>query len=281
MELRASSSFSKKKMKEKRETYWGSKEEKAVVDYIKSDSLSEMHKIYTKHLHQPFLHLVGGVIGKYKFNYDTQTNMVTQAMAKVYDVLNNSRTDGKYYDPNSGSTAYSYFTVTVKHHLVYMSRSEDKRQDQAQSESVEDVEWLVNELSDEYSNSNRGLYADQLKGTIDHIFDHFDHYFRTKGDQFVVNQLLNDKERLIEYRNIKAMNADLMEVYKSELPNGDDLTEEQLMWKYYNIRMKLSQIHNYIKWCHLNDKQIIVFPNLGDLKNFKTNHKKITESESV
>ena len=104
-------------MKEKKEPYFADKEEKAVFDYINSDSLEEKNRIYNEILIVPFQKMIQSILRCYPIhigNYDmeeVETNALThliEHMVKYRPYIIEYNNDGKWVKLQSDNYRFMY-----------------------------------------------------------------------------------------------------------------------------------------------------------------------------
>lgn len=145
----------------KRTGYWYEKEDQAVVDFVKSESLEEKDRIYREVLEPALIKLVSSIIRRYKLFIPDEEYEET-----FYDALSFLVTKLDYYNPERGYKAYSYCGTICKNYLLFRRTQYSKNLDKLQpfesqaekltnsfelSESVEDTE--VNNVATDLSKS--------------------------------------------------------------------------------------------------------------------------------
>lgn len=92
--------------------YFGEKEEKAVVDYLTSESFSERNRIYNKILEPAFKKMIENLIWTFKLQIPGQTfeDTYLEALSYLADTLHK-------FNPKKGKKAYSYYGNCIKRHL--------------------------------------------------------------------------------------------------------------------------------------------------------------------
>lgn len=111
----------------KRTGYWYEKEDQAVVDFVKSDSMEEKDRLYRTILEPAMTKLVSSIIRRYKLfvpdeEYeDTFNDALTFLLTKL-----------DYFNPDRGYKAYSYCGTICKHYLLFRRKQYSKNLDKLQ-----------------------------------------------------------------------------------------------------------------------------------------------------
>lgn len=122
---------------EKNSIYWSEEQEKAIVDYLKSNNQNEKNKIFEAKLYKSFKKLVENIIFTYKL-YRTDV----EAQDLQVDCLSFLITKIEKFNPNSGTRAFAYFGTIAKHYLMG-----EKKLLYKQTLSVSDVGDSHNEIT--------------------------------------------------------------------------------------------------------------------------------------
>lgn len=93
--------------------YFCEKEEKAVIDYLNTESKEEKERIYNEFLKIPFKKMVESIIRRYKLYVPDEEYEDT-----FCDVLSFLVTKMDKYNPNNKTKAYSYYGTICKNHLI-------------------------------------------------------------------------------------------------------------------------------------------------------------------
>ena len=102
--------------------YFGPDQEKAVVDFLTSDSYNERNKIYNQHLRGPINTMIDSIIRRYKLYRKDYTfeDMHADTLSFLVTKMHN-------FKPAKNKKAYSYFGTICKHYLLGHLIKDDKK----------------------------------------------------------------------------------------------------------------------------------------------------------
>ena len=102
--------------------YFGPDQEKAVVDFLTTESYSERNKIYNKYLRHPINTMIDSIIRRYKLYRKDYTfeDMNADTLSFLVTKMHN-------FKPDKNKKAYSYFGTICKHYLLGQLIKDDKR----------------------------------------------------------------------------------------------------------------------------------------------------------
>lgn len=102
--------------------YFGPDQEKAVVDFLTTESYSERNKIYNKYLRHPINTMIDSIIRRYKLYRKDYTfeDMHADTLSFLVTKMHN-------FKPDKNKKAYSYFGTICKHYLLGQLIKDDKR----------------------------------------------------------------------------------------------------------------------------------------------------------
>lgn len=113
-----------KKRGRKRTTnlYFGPDQEKAVVEFLTSESYSERNKIYNEYLRAPLNKMIDSIIRRYKLYRKDYTfeDMHADTLSFLVTKMHN-------FKPDKNKKAYSYFGTICKHYLLGQLIKDDKK----------------------------------------------------------------------------------------------------------------------------------------------------------
>ena len=103
----------RKRRKRTKNMYFTKIHEEAIIQYAKSDDVTEKTKLYSSLIQPAFSELVDKIVYTYKFNNLPNIDYLKDD-CKVWltTILNK-------YDPNRGSKAFSYFSVITKNWFIH------------------------------------------------------------------------------------------------------------------------------------------------------------------
>ncbi len=140
----------------KKNNYFDTREENAVIDYINSDSREEKTKIYNKFLRDPLDKMIESIIRRYKLyrkdmdysdvHHDTHSFLMTKV---------------DKFKPDKNKKAYSYFGTICKNYLMGQIQKDQK--DMNRKISYEDISTdLENNPDFSYSIDNDSLDSESI-----------------------------------------------------------------------------------------------------------------------
>lgn len=102
--------------------YFGPDQEKAVVDFLTTESYNERNKIYNKHLRHPINTMIDSIIRRYKLYRKDYTfeDMHADTLSFLVTKMHN-------FKPDKNKKAYSYFGTICKHYLLGQLIKDDKK----------------------------------------------------------------------------------------------------------------------------------------------------------
>jgi hypothetical protein len=102
--------------------YFGPDQEKAVVEFLTSESYSERNKIYNEYLRAPLNKMIDSIIRRYKLYRKDYTfdDMHADTLSFLVTKMHN-------FKPAKNKKAYSYFGTICKHYLLGQLIKDDKK----------------------------------------------------------------------------------------------------------------------------------------------------------
>ena len=102
--------------------YFGPDQEKAVVDFLTTESYSERNKIYNEYLRHPINKMIDSIIRRYKLYRKDYTfeDMHADTLSFLVTKMHN-------FKPAKNKKAYSYFCTICKHYLLGQLIKDDKK----------------------------------------------------------------------------------------------------------------------------------------------------------
>lgn len=227
----------------KNKFYFHDREEKAVVDYIQSNSAEERNEIFRTILKPAFTTLVESIIRRYKLQIKNESFQDTfdDALCFIFERLDR-------FDINSGYKAYSFFGTVCKNHLIIKSNETKKMQ----HSSVQ-----FEEMVGEFENSNDFYYEMYpTENKLDILIN--------KTTENIQSSMMSDKmtvnERLIGKCLVNLL--DNWEELFSEFGNGSNKLDKSTIIQYISdttsIPIKDVKIHmKKFKNLYFNTKKTI------------------------
>ena len=126
----------------KRRGYFFEENENAIIAYNLETSIHLRDKVYTQHIHKPFMKLAENIIHTFKFYCFDDPYVDVQAEVVAYLIEKIDK-----YDATKGSKAYSYFSIVAKNYLIYNNNENYKKMKQRTSlDAVDLTRNITNEI---------------------------------------------------------------------------------------------------------------------------------------
>jgi hypothetical protein len=101
--------------------YFTSDHEEAIIRYSRSSSLKERTELYVNYIQPAFNEMVDKIVFTYKFtNLPNCDSLRDECKIWLMTILDK-------YDPNKGSKAFSYFSVITKNWFIHKVKRQQKR----------------------------------------------------------------------------------------------------------------------------------------------------------
>jgi len=190
----------KQTKQKKRRGYFFEENENAIIAYNEEPSRHLRDKVYTQHIHKPFMKLAENIIHTFKFYCfddpykDVQAEVVAYLIEKI-----------DKFDPTKGSKAYSYFSIVAKNYLIYNNNENYKKMKQRTGLAAVDIKRnITNEIARQDIKDSRKDFTDQM---VEYWDDNLNVIFTRKKDIRVaaaIAELFRRREN-IEIYNKKAL----------------------------------------------------------------------------
>ena len=213
--------------------------ERAIIAYNKEQCAILRNKVYTQHIHKPFMKLAENIIHTFKFYCFDDSYVDVQAEVVAYLIEKIDK-----YDAGKGSKAYSYFSIVAKNYLIYNNNENYKKL--KQRTNLDAVDLKRNITNEEV----RKDYIESKKDFTDLMVDYWDEnlnvIFTRKKDIRVaaaIAELFRRRES-IEIYNKKALYimiremADVKTQYITKVVNQMRKIYNK-MWEEYNLTGRL------------------------------------------
>lgn len=223
----------------KRRGYFFEENEKAIIAYNNEPDYHLRNKVYSQHIHKPFMKLAENIIHTFKFYCfdDCYADVQAEVVAYLIEKIDK-------FDPTKGSKAYSYFSIVAKNYLIYNNNENYKKMKQKTDLTVVDLSRnITNEIV-------RAEYVESKKDFTDLMVEFWDDnlnvIFTRKKDIRVaaaIAELFRRRDNL-EIYNKKALYiliremADVKTQYITKVVNQMRKIYNY-MWEEYNIKGKL------------------------------------------
>ena len=198
--------------------YFGPDQEKAVVDFLTTESYSERNKIYNEYLRHPINKMIDSIIRRYKLYRKDYTfeDMHADTLSFLVTKMHN-------FNPGKNKKAYSYFGTICKHYLLGQLIKEDKK---VRTDIRYDDVYKTVETMDDFIYNN---IEDNDKTTLDEFIEEISESIKIEIDN-------KEKSKLSE-NEMKVGNA-LITV----LDNWETIFEQVESGNKYNKNLILSYI---------------------------------------
>ncbi len=223
----------------KRRGYFHEENENAIIAYNEEPDFALRNKVYSQHIHKPFMKLAENIIHTFKFYCfdDPYVDVQAEVVAYLIEKINK-------YDPSKGSKAYSYFSIVAKNYLIYNNNENYKKMKTHDNLSVVDGKRnITNEIVRQDIKDSRKDFTDQMVGFWDHNLNVI---FTRKKDIRVAAAIIElfRRREMIEIYNKKALYimiremADVKTQYITKVVNTMRRIYKE-MWAQYEENGKL------------------------------------------
>jgi hypothetical protein len=236
-----------KKVKKKKEPYFGIKVQEAIVRYNDTDDVSVKNKIYGQEIHKAFDKLAENIINTFKFEYmEVPFNDIKHEVV-AFIVMNMHK-----YDHTKGTKAFSYFSVVAKNYLILNNNANYKKL------KTHDRIDVSPDISKNKFLAGLTTKEDDMRDMISHMIKYFNHkiptMFKKKRDKDIAYAIV---ELLIRVDDIENFNKKALYILIREMtgvPTSNITKIMNVMRKHYR---KIS--NEYFRSGTIS---------LGDSKNF-------------
>ena len=142
----------KRTKQKKRRGYFFEENENAIIAYNNEPDVVLRNKVYTEHIHKPFMKLSENLIHTFKFYCFEDSYVDVQAEVVAYLIEKIDK-----YDPSKGSKAYSYFSIVAKNYLIYNNNENYRKMKQRTDVAAIDTKRnITNEIvREEYKHAKK------------------------------------------------------------------------------------------------------------------------------
>ena len=142
----------------KRRGYFFEENENAIVAYNNEPSYHLRNKVYSQHIHKPFMKLTENIIHTFKFYCFDDPYVDVQAEVVAYLIEKIDK-----FDPTKGSKAYSYFSIVAKNYLIYNNNENYKKMKQRTTlEAVDLGRNITNETARQELVESQKDFTDEM-----------------------------------------------------------------------------------------------------------------------
>ena len=232
----------------KRRGYFFEENEKAIIAYNNEPDYHLRNKVYSQHIHKPFMKLAENIIHTFKFYCfdDCYADVQAEVVAYLIEKIDK-------FDPTKGSKAYSYFSIVAKNYLIYNNNENYKKMKQRTNLDAVDLKRnITNEIV-------REELIEAKKDFTDHMVAYWDEnlttIFTRKKDIRVAAAIaeLFRRRANIEIYNKKALYimiremADVKTQYITKVVNQMKKIY-MTMWEEYQLHGRLPSQHQNQKY---------------------------------
>ena len=217
---------------EKTSIYWGDRQEKAIVNFLKETDPIMKDRIFSKEIYNPLKKLVESIIFTYKlFRTDVEIRELQ------VDCMSFLITKLSKYDHTTGAKAYAYLGTIAKHYLMGEKRNAHKF-----TKTNLDIDENVDEASAMPDNNYELKYGEEVKETNSLVFEGI--ISKLKDEMKKPKMLPNDK-KVAEAIVYIFENHDILKVYNKNLVYH--LLKERTGMQTKEITYSLSRFKSYYK----------------------------------
>lgn len=187
-----------KKTAKRRNVYFTSDVQDAILKYCEATDPNVRNFYYTKYIHKPLNKLAKMVIRTFHYSPrfgETEQDFIHEVEIKLMDNLHK-------FDPSRGTKAYSYFTKAAKNYCIqYTQRSYRDENRRAELDEVdEDDKYLVSNEYDVHTEDTSWFKDEFLEKIYYELPNEFDDINIIKCGQAVIDVLLS-REKLDDLGN--------------------------------------------------------------------------------
>ena len=199
-----------KKKKSKKNYYFTSVHEDAIVEYCNTECHDRRSDLYVQYIQPAFSEMVDKIIYTYKFTNIPNIDILKDD-CKVWLTTVLSK-----YDPNRGSKAFSYFSVITKHWFIHkFKKNSNRTKKEVSYESLlkENIHERLVYKGDSYLKKRAQLeFWESLKSEVDRWQD--SNLFVKENEKKVISavKILLDNVDKIDILNKKAIYLYLREI---------------------------------------------------------------------
>ena len=215
----------KRTKQKKRRGYFFEEHERAIIAYNIEPSQHLRDKVYTQHIHTPFMKLAENIIHTFKFYCfddpyeDVQAEVVAYLIEKI-----------DKYDATKGSKAYSYFSIVAKNYLIYNNNENYKKMKQRTTLDVVDISRnITNEVVREDFKESKKDFTDQM---VEYWDNNLTNIFSRKKDIRVAAAIV---ELFRRRANIEIYNKKALYIMIREMAD----VKTQYITKVVNVMRKI------------------------------------------
>lgn len=184
----------------KRRGYFHEENERAIIAYNLEPTYSLRNRVYSEHIHKPFMKLTENIIHTFKFYCFDDPYVDVQAEVVAYLIEKIDK-----FDPTKGSKAYSYFSIVAKNYLIYNNNENYKKMKQRTTVDAIDIKRnITNEIVREDIKEARKDFTDLM---VEYWDNNLNTLFTRKKDIRVAAAIaeLFRRRETIEIYNKKAL----------------------------------------------------------------------------
>ena len=215
-----------KKVKKKKEPYFGMKVQDAIVRYNDTDNPSEKNRIYGAEIHKAFDKLAENIINTFKFEYMEVPFTDIKHEVVAFIVMNMHK-----YDHTKGTKAFSYFSVVAKNYLILNNNANYKKL------KTHDRIDVASDIQKRNLMSGLVTKEDDMRDMIGHMIRYFNYkiptMFKKKRDKDIAYAIV---ELLIRVDDIENFNKKALYILIREMtgvPTSNITKIMNVMRKHY------------------------------------------------
>jgi hypothetical protein len=210
----------RKKGSGKGKNYFDQEVNDAIVQFNSIDSKLERDRLFNSLIYPALNKLVENIIHKWKFYNIEYDNLKTDTVIYLYETLSK-------YKPETGSKAFSYFTIVARNYLIKRAK---------------EFQQVQNEVTNlEFVDSSRNIMCEVTKEDFDDMKSEFNAVWIYRLEKNIDKLFTNKREKSITHAFINILQSDvdienkkLLYIYIREMLDLDS-NQTQSITKTMNV----------------------------------------------
>ena len=208
----------RKKGSGKGKNYFDQEVNDAIVEFNEIDDKITRDILFTRKIYPALLKLVENIIHKWKFyNYESSyEDLKADTVTYLYETLSK-------YKPETGSKAFSYFTIVARNYLI--KKAKDLVAAQQAVNNLELVDSSRNIMCEVTYEDYTGLKAEFNNYWANYIEDNLDNIFTTRREKSIASAFINVLQGEVDIDNKKLMYIYIREQLGLEASQTQSITK--------------------------------------------------------
>jgi hypothetical protein len=218
----------------KGKNYFDQEVNDAIVKFNNINSKYERDLLFSKIIYPALNKLVENIIHKWKFYNIEYTGLKTDTVTYLYETLSK-------YRPETGSKAFSYFTIVARNYLI--KKAKDAQKVQSEINNLGLVDLSRNIMVEVYNDDYVDLKSEFNKYWLNKLETNIDELFTSKREKSITNAFITIMQNEVDIENKK-----LLYIYIREMLDLDS-NQTQTITKTMNILRDnyKKEMRNYFK----------------------------------